>query len=418
MYQTSQSKGQELVAQRMTAELNRQGQRASLITSRFDDSRPVVPARDIRRNGGFVIYEDDRLGIPVVRVDSHRVEWPPRRIDFSNFTSTLDRIVEELDLNVLITHSTLWNGPDLTAQFVSWRRRMTLGEPGQRKLVFCHMSHFQPPASGRYSTRERAFRRAWNEYALKRVVQEADLLLVTTPIAERSMVELGAGRERCLLFPGGIEMPPPRSQLELDGFRESYHLPLSAKLVTFLGTVEERKNVRAILSVAEAVREETDLRFVVAGRLEGRYARTVLSEARGLPNVSILGELSEGAKASLIRTSCLNLSLSRLEALGLVQLEFMSAGVPVITSGAGGQSWIVHQGTTGVVLDGPDDISGAAAAIVRLSRNDRMRNEMGRNAREFAAGFSMKHLVRRLLSRIYAIREEGPAEGLWSGATD
>jgi glycosyltransferase involved in cell wall biosynthesis len=404
MYQTSYSKGQELVAQRMVAQLNRQGHRAYLITSRFHDFLPVVPEDEIKRSGGFVSGEDERLGVTVFRVDSHLVEWPPRRIDFNNFTSTLERLVEELDLDVLITHSTLWNGPDLTAQFVSWKRSLNMDEPKERRLIFCHMSHFQPPASGRYSVRERTFRRSWNEYSLKRIIREADLLLVATPLAERAMVELGARRDQCLLFPGGIEIPPPRSQMDLEDFRRAHDLPADAKLVTFLGTVEERKNVLAILRIAEAVRDRTDIRFVVAGRLEGAYASRVLSEGRRLSNLSILGEISDGDKASLIRTSYLNVTMTRLEALGLVQLEFMSAGVPVISSGVGGQSWIVHGGTTGVVLAGPDDIEGAVEGVVELSDDGRKRDQMGRNARRFAKGLSIDHLVKRLISRLLDIQ--------------
>ncbi len=406
MYQTSRSKGQELVAQRMTAELNRQGHRTYLITSRFHDSRPVITSKEVRRNGGFVSYEDDALGVKVIRVDSHRVEWPPRRIDFNNFTSTMDRIVEELDLRALITHSTLWNGPDLVAQFVAWKRSLGVNESRERRLIFCHMSHFQPPASGRYSSRERAFRRTWNEYSLKRIIQEADLLLVTTPFAERAMVELGANRDRCLLFPGGIDVPPQRSNGELERFRDSHQLPRGAKLVSVLGTIEERKNVLAILEVAKVLRQRTDVRFAIAGRLEGSYARGILSEAKKMPNVSIIGEVSEEDKASLIRASHLNLTMSKLEALGLVQLEFMSCGVPVITSGVGGQSWIVRNGATGVVVNGPDDVEGAVEAVAELLEDEGRRNRLGKNAQVFASGLTMENLVKRLLARLQAIRRD------------
>ena len=52
MYQTSASKGQELVAQRMTKELASRGGKAVLITSRFHDFEPVIFARELMRKGG------------------------------------------------------------------------------------------------------------------------------------------------------------------------------------------------------------------------------------------------------------------------------------------------------------------------------------------------------------------------------
>lgn len=409
MYQTSTSKGQEVVAQRMTKELASQGHRAVLITSRFHDFRPVISADEVRRNGGYVRYEDDSLGFEVFRVESRKVDWPPRRIEFSNFVSALDRIVGELDLQVLITHSTLWNGPDLTAQFVSWKRRM-FGEKGGRRLIFCHMSHFQPPATERYSLQEREWRRAWNDYVLKRIMGEADLLLVTTPMAERHMVELGARREQCLLFPGGIEVPRRLSPEEVKEFRQKHGFLPKEKLVTFLGTVEKRKNVGAIVKVARLLRRRRGIRFVVAGRMEGEYARKIMGSTQGVPNLSTLGEIGDEEKVALIRASYLNLTMSKLEALGLAQLEFMSARVPVVTSGVGGQAWIVKNNHTGIVLRGPGDMKGAVDAITRLVEDPEYRTRLGRNAKKFASRFTTKALVKRLLLRIQEKLEAEDAE--------
>ena len=400
MYQTSTSKGQELVAQRMTKEFDAQGHKAVLITSRFHDFKPVVSADEVRQNGGYISYQDERLGVTVYRVDSRKVEWPPRRIEFNNFISILDRIVGELDLDVLITHSTLWNGPDLTALFVKWKRRLSIGSGGKR-LLYCHMSHFQPPASWRYSLQEREWRRAWNEYTLSRIISEADYLLVTTPAAERDMVEHGARRDRCLLFPGGIEIPPHQGKDELEEFRREHGIPLQANLVTYLGTVEKRKNVGAVVRVAWALRRRDDTVFVIAGKPEGEYGRKVLAEAREVPNVVVLGEVTEEEKGKLIRTSYLNLTLSTLEALGLVQLEFMSVGVPVVTSGVGGQSWVVRNGHTGVVVEGPHDIAGAASAITELLEEHAYRRRLGKSAAKFASNYTMRALLKTLTSKLH-----------------
>jgi len=204
-------------------------------------------------------------------------------------------------------------------------------------------------------------------------------------------------------------IPAEMTAKELDRFREERGIPV-AKLISYLGTMEERKNPMAILAVAERVRHRRDVHFVLAGKVEGGYGARVRKASRHLDNVSVLGEVSEVEKSSLIRSSYLNLTMSRLEALGLAQLEFMSAGVPVITSGVGGQSWVVHDGTTGAVLQGPDDVEGAAQAVLQLSENEGRRNQLARNAREFASGFSMAHLIEGLTLRLQAIREKAQAE--------
>ncbi len=52
MYQTSNSKGQELVAQRMVRVFNKLGQKAYLITSVFHDDKEVVPTESLRKGRG------------------------------------------------------------------------------------------------------------------------------------------------------------------------------------------------------------------------------------------------------------------------------------------------------------------------------------------------------------------------------
>ena len=111
MYQTSLSKGQELVAQRMVREFRLQGYDAFLITSPYHDGEAVVSEEEIAKHGGYTSVFDERLGIPLIRVGSVSISWPPRRIALSDFVPTLGQIVDAQKLNVLIVHSTLWNEP-------------------------------------------------------------------------------------------------------------------------------------------------------------------------------------------------------------------------------------------------------------------------------------------------------------------
>ena len=112
MYQTSRSKGQELVAQRMVREFNKLGNEAYLITSVFHDGEKVVSSENLTKIGGYVYSYDEELQIPIIRVESYIAKWPPRRIVFRDFISILEKIVDKFRLDVLITHSTLWNGPE------------------------------------------------------------------------------------------------------------------------------------------------------------------------------------------------------------------------------------------------------------------------------------------------------------------
>jgi hypothetical protein len=76
MYQTSKSKGQELVAQRMVREFIKMGHEAYLITSIYHDGIEVISSKRLPRTEGYAFIEDRELRIPVIRVDSYVAKWP------------------------------------------------------------------------------------------------------------------------------------------------------------------------------------------------------------------------------------------------------------------------------------------------------------------------------------------------------
>jgi len=397
MYQTSRSKGQELVAQRMVSYFNKMGNQAFLITSVFHDGKQIV-SDDLIGDRGYVQINDGELNIPVIRVASYTSRWPPRRIVFKDDVHTLERIVSDFQLNVLITHSTLWNGPEAVAKFVEWRRNIRALGGYQDPLVFCHMSHYQEPSPRRYSLTERSYRMAWNGLSLKTILRVANLILVVTPLEEESKTKMGASRSKCILFPGGIDDNSFLSygSASLDEFSQRLKLTPGAKLVAYLGTIEERKNPKAVLEVADRLRDRNDIRFAIAGKGDSEYAEEVRQRAEELSNVTYLGELSEKEKVQLIRSSYLNILLSRMEALGLTQLEFMFQGVPVITSGVGGQSWIIKHNQDGVQVKGARDIEGAASTVEELVHDSAKWERLSQNAREHARNFTFSKLIKEL----------------------
>jgi D-inositol-3-phosphate glycosyltransferase len=414
MYQTSRSKGQELVAQRMVREFNKLGNEAYLITSVFHDGEKVVSSENLTKIGGYVYSDDEELQIPIIRVESYIAKWPPRRIVFRDFISILEKIVDKFRLDVLITHSTLWNGPEDAAKFVEWRRYMKDIGGYQDPLVFCQMSHFQEPTPKRYSLAERSFRTVWNRLTLPQIFSIANLIIVVTPFEKEAKLKMGADPEKFFLFPGGVddEVFLRYANADVRRFVEALKIKQDSKIVSFLGSLEERKNPMAIIKIAEILKERTDIHFVLAGKGGSPYAEKVIQESKGLPNVTYLGEVNEQEKVLLIKASYINIILSRLEALGLTQIEFMYSGVPVVTSGVGGQKWLIHNGVEGLQVNGPEDIEGAAAAIRKLVDNLGLWKELSENAKKRTMSLALSNLTANLDEALTAelIKERGLIE--------
>ena len=402
MYQTSFTKGQELVAQRMARELTRQGHRAYLITGPYHDDKLVEDYGKLERSvEGYLFYEKSEFQVPLIRVDGYVSTWPPRRIMFRDFVSVLRRLSGRFGLDTIISHSTLWNGPEEITKFVMWKRMMKAQGLDEGEVIYSHMSHYQPPDPMRYDVVERAFRITWNSMIFPHIFRTAKVLLCTTPIEEDQMVAMGAKREQCHLYPGGFDEEAFRKYRTKDptSFLEKYSISTDAKLVTYLGTVEERKNPLAVVRVARMLKGSEGVRFVIAG-YPSNQAKQVREEAKGLRNLSYLGAISEEEKVALIRTSYVNILLSRMEALGLTQLEFMYCGIPIITSAVGGQRWLVRDRIDGVHVKGPEDLKGAAEAVKTLVNKPELRDRLGINAKNRVSKLTLSKITSELVSRL------------------
>jgi glycosyltransferase involved in cell wall biosynthesis len=76
---------------------------------------------------------------------------------------------------------------------------------------------------------------------------------------------------------------------------------------------------------------------------------------------------------------------SRYEGFGLVSLEAMGAGVPVVASRAGALPEVL--GDAAVLVD-PDDVAGLAAALEQVSSDEELRADLVRRGRERVARYS------------------------------
>ena len=405
MYETSITKGQEVVAQNMVRDFLSAGHNAYLITSPFHDYKKVVSKRMLNRRGYH--YESAQLNLPVIRVDGDIVHWPPRRVELHDFVHALRSIVEEYGINVLITHSTLWNGPEEVAKYLEWRRTLRTSNSSLEPVIYCHMSHFQPPARQAYSRAEATYRDSWNRLILPQIFMLAQLILVLSPLERGEMLKLGAREEQCYQFPPGLDeqLFEDYQGADPESFRQKYSIPPGAPLVSYLGSIEQRKNPLAVIKVAKQVKEAYFFIGGFAGPTHAKLARQVKEEASQLENVRVnTGGLTDEEKVELIKTSYLNILLSKMEGWGIAQSEFMYGGVPVITSAAYGQKFLVRDKTDGFHVKGPNDIKGASEVIRFLIENPTQREEMSRNARERAKDLIRQKLTQGLIEEINRVK--------------
>ncbi len=148
-------------------------------------------------------------------------------------------------------------------------------------------------------------------------------------------------------------------------------------IVLHVGRLAAEKNTAVLIRAFETARESLGNRavFVIAG--EGPMGERI---ARELPWVTRLGFLDRGTLAALYASSEVCVLPSYTETCGLVALEAMASGLPVIAADACGfKDNVLHQ-ATGLLVP-PRDPMAFAAAIAGLVLNAPLRRRMGAEAR-------------------------------------
>ncbi len=109
---------------------------------------------------------------------------------------------------------------------------------------------------------------------------------------------------------------------------------------------------------------------------------------------------------SKFRESSLSVLSSRFEGFGLVIVEAMSCGLPVV-------AFACHCGPRDIITDGKDgilvpdgDIDGLADGIIRLIEDEKLRSSMGRNARAKAGDYRLETIGRQWMSLFEALLNE------------
>ncbi len=182
--------------------------------------------------------------------------------------------------------------------------------------------------------------------------------------------------------------------------------------VGFVGRLSPEKNVRALAEIeAELLRQGlTDAQFVIVGDgSERAWLEAHLRRAR------FPGVLTGNDLAAAYADFDAFVFPSETDTYGNVVLEAMAAAVPALVTEVGGPKFLVQDGVTGFVCDGP---SSMADAIVRLHANPALADSMRQAARRRALEASWEQVFERLyeaygsaVSAPRATEESRPASG-------
>jgi glycosyltransferase involved in cell wall biosynthesis len=228
-----------------------------------------------------------------------------------------------------------------------------------------------------------------------------DTVLATSNEEVFELVRMGTARQRIALVPCGVDTQrfSPVGPVEpRRGFR--HRIVVVSRLV-------ERKGIGNVIA---ALAQLPDAELIVAGGGDAAAlqddpeARRLLDLAVGFgveDRVELRGRVGRDDVPALLRSADVVVCAPWYEPFGLVALEAMACGVPVVTTAVGGLVDTVIHGVTGLHVP-PRDVDALAAALGELFADPERRRAFGSAGVERARARYDWHAIARETARAYA----------------
>jgi glycosyltransferase involved in cell wall biosynthesis len=214
---------------------------------------------------------------------------------------------------------------------------------------------------------------------------------------------LGKYQDKIIVIPNGINIEHFNISCSKEECREKLGLELNKNIILFVGNLIQYKGPDILVRAASiVVKEIPDIELIFVGSGNMRNELEELSKKLGVEkHVKFAGFVEERLKLLYYKAAdifCLP-SIMSTESFGIVNLEALACGLPIVASAIGGIPDIVKDGVNGLLVS-PKNPGALADAITYLLKNEDVRRKMGKKGREMVKKYSWEEIAGRM-EKIY-----------------
>lgn len=257
-----------------------------------------------------------------------------------------------------------------------------------------------------------------------RVVALADHIVAATPAELNQLTWLyGADAEKISVIPPGVDLE--RFQpLDKQAAKQEVGIPCGDTNILFVGRIEPLKGIDTLLRAMALIQKrcpaavENACVAIVGGDPwsdnpdeEMRRLQQLREDLAINDLVTFLGSKDQTILPNYYAAAEMVVMPSHYESFGMVALEAMAMGTPVIASEVGGLAYLVKDGQTGFHVPSRDPEALAEKMFVLLNQPE-CREMLGQQARRYAQRYAWPKITRRLLhlfAGIHLSRNEAAA---------
>ncbi|MBN2518230.1 MAG: glycosyltransferase family 4 protein [Candidatus Altiarchaeota archaeon] len=218
---------------------------------------------------------------------------------------------------------------------------------------------------------------------LYKTVFSADVLTAISSDTAKRAGELGA-RKEILLTPYGIDLNLFRKKKPDEHLIKKFNLGGNTVLLSVC-RLSKRKGLGHLLdAIPKVLKKDKNVKLLIVG--DGPERNALLSKAESLgiqEDVVFAGAVPHDKLDAYYNISDIFVLPSLHEGLGIVFMEAMACGLPVVTTNNGGMVDVVEDGKTGFLLD-VGDTEGLTKSLLKLIQDKKLRSELSKNAEKKA----------------------------------
>jgi glycosyltransferase involved in cell wall biosynthesis len=229
--------------------------------------------------------------------------------------------------------------------------------------------------------RRRSAKRVFDVLMGQQVLDGAARVLAVTRSEARDLTAMGVGDETIKVIPNPVDLDEFQTPGDSQRFRQRFAIP-AGPLVLFLGKITPRKGVDVLARAFAALAPRSDATLVIAGNDTGggAAARAILAAAGLSGRAAFTGLLAGHDRLDALSAADVVVYPSEREVFGLVPLEALLCGTPVIVSSDSGCGEVIAHTGGGQIVP-----FGDATALARAIESTLAAMPAWRNAARVAA---------------------------------
>ena len=238
----------------------------------------------------------------------------------------------------------------------------------------------------------------------KFVLKYSYFVIVNSRAMYDTALELGADKQKTsVIYASGIDIEKFNSNIKDTDILRSYNISDSEFVILFVGQLIERKRIKDLINALGIIKNNFNkISLCIIGDGEERDNLEKIAIKLNLKNKVIFIGSVQNEKLPYYYTACdLFVLPSRQEGMGVVLLEAMACGKPVIGSDVDGIKSIIQNGFNGMLFKSMD-VEDLAENIKFLYNNEKERVRLAKNARKVVENKYSNTIQIKKILKIYS----------------